>query len=269
MRKYVFFLVLTTVMLVTLAACGRNTADNIQTGEPAEPIEIVLNDNGIFYQFDALGFSFLLPTSWEGKYGIEELGGIDLVTHEDGFMGLAIYHMATREEMESDFAGWLFSFMKTPIAYFEDEMPSKGDYLPPQEIVLAVSEEYVYTLPRPTDVQWNYEASESTSALEFQEMAKQIDFVIDNFRLIEPVAQTHALSFLYTFYEFPDLGFLFRLSSSWYGPYGISQTVCIKKRMPLREEHPFLLSQKILILMTEPEAKRYTVVCLFHKLPAA
>ncbi|MCL2577041.1 MAG: hypothetical protein FWE27_03190 [Defluviitaleaceae bacterium] len=55
--------------------------------------------------------------------------------------------------------------------------------MPPHIIVLAISDEYIYTIQRPTDVQWNWEAPESTSSMEFQGMMEQIEFIINNFKL--------------------------------------------------------------------------------------
>lgn len=139
-------------------------------------------NDGISYRFDNLGFSFVFPASWADKYGMTEHDGTEPIAPRPG---VQIHHLATQEEMGSEFAGFLFSFIKTPVA-FEDEIPLVGDVLPPWMIVLAVSETYVYLLQIPTDSDWTFEElQESANALEFSKMRGQIDFIVDNFRLIE------------------------------------------------------------------------------------
>ena len=167
MKKYALILVLAAIALFALAACATNEEST---------------QEGIHYRFENLGFYFTLPASWEGKYGLEESAWTfeDLVFHY-----VQVFHPATREDMESDYAGWLFSIVRHPSAIFEDGELIIGNVLPPSNIVLAYRGEWAYLLHRPTDVQWNIFAPESAAALEFREMQEDLEFIIISIGLTE------------------------------------------------------------------------------------
>lgn len=181
MKKCMKFLALTMVTLLTLTACGRNDelisydvepdlSGQAQVAESPEQPSTSLDElDGIFHQFDDLGFSVVFPASWEGRYGLE----YHEFEHEYGTTRfVSVFHPATREELESDYVGWLFSIIKAPGYFYEN----------PVGIILAIDDEYSFLMNFPTDVQWNYLDPESESAPEYREMSEQLVLIADSFR---------------------------------------------------------------------------------------
>ena len=200
MKKYVFFLALAAVMLFFHTACNGNTAPeidtttgNIQADEPAEPVEIAIDSfspeaiEGMLHQFDNLGFSFVLPASWEGKYGMD-------IHESEGWGTVELYHTATWEEFgelgstffEGEYirvVGTLFRFGRSPGEHFTDDEPP---IMAGGSRILARTGGYTYFMNFPSDAQWNYEAPESEATLEYLEMESQWEFIANSFRLLEP-----------------------------------------------------------------------------------
>ena len=169
MKKYMFALTFAIVALFAFAACSENgevIIDNIP--EPQTSAET----DGLFHQFDELGFSVVFPASWENNFGLE----MHEFDNEDGVTRfVSVYHPATREELESDYVGWLFSLIKSPSVFDEN----------PHGVILTRDGDYTFLANFPTDVQWNYQDPDSVSAPEYREMSEQIVYVLDSFRLVD------------------------------------------------------------------------------------
>jgi len=167
--KNIFALTFVVVALFVFAACCENgevVINNIP--EPQALAEI----DGLFHQFDELGFSVVFPTSWENSFGIE----IHEFDNEDGVTRfLSVFHPATRAELERDYVGWLFSIIKSPSVFYEN----------PHGVILTRDDDYTFLANLPTDVQWNYQDPQSESAPEYREMSEQIVYVLDSFRLVD------------------------------------------------------------------------------------
>ena len=179
MRKYMTVLTFAIIAMFTLSACGEGAepAGNAneqdlpaqsQVVEPSLSTEI----DGIFHQFDVLGFSIVFPYSWENLFDIEK----HEFNNEDGVTKfLSVFHPATREELESDYVGWLFSIIRSPSDFYEN----------PHGVILTRDGDYTFLANFPTDVQWNYQDPDSVSAPEYREMSEQIVYILDSFRLID------------------------------------------------------------------------------------
>jgi len=166
MKKYMIFLTVAMASLFAFAACDRNGEVDLPTQTQAEEVD------GIFHQFDDLGFSVVFPSSWEGRYGLEQ--------HEfENDYGttrfISVFHPATREELESDYVGWLFSIIRAPGYFYEN----------PVGVILTRDGEYSFLMSFPTDVQWNYTDPESQSAPEYREMSEQLTSIEASFRVLE------------------------------------------------------------------------------------
>jgi hypothetical protein len=176
MKKKIFILNLMFIILFAFTACDADEAINVtiktETSELTEQPDLEQTD-GIYYEFDNLGFSLVLPISWEGKYGL-------LVSEaEDGNRHIVtVYHIATREELGSEYVGTLFWLGKALDEVDTDNMPGKT-------IILDQVKGYTYYVNFPSDVQYNYEVPESEATIEFLEMESQIDFIINSFRLTD------------------------------------------------------------------------------------
>ena len=174
MKKYMMFLTVLVVSLFVLVACSENGGADVPAQTQASTEEIIEEPtiDGIVYKFDELGFSIVLPSSWEGKYGL----GLQEFEHDYGTTRLVnVFHPATREELESDYVGWLFSIIRVPWYVYEN----------PVGVILAYDGEYSFLLNIPTDVQWNYTDPESVSAPEYREMSEQVWLIADSFRVLE------------------------------------------------------------------------------------
>jgi len=177
MKKYMMILYIAFATVFVFVACDRVAElESPQTEPPqaAVPIEAppVEEIYGIFYQFDDLGFSFVLPSSWEGTYGL----GIHEFENEAGTTRFVnVFHPATREELENDELGWLFSIIRVPWYVYEN----------PVGIILAYDGEYSFLLNIPTDVQWNYIDPESMSAPEYREMSEQVWLIASSFEMLD------------------------------------------------------------------------------------
>lgn len=186
MRKCVIFLILVAVTVFVFAACNSNsdsqTNETIQDPQTASgnqnPNESTMqteHETNLF-QHPELGFSFEYPSTWEGRFTVENLPGGD----EDGAArGIQLFHVATQQDLESEFVGWLFSIVRTSAATWTNDIPA------PFGEVLAETEEYVFFINLPSDVQWDFDNPQGASAIEYQEMEGQLDVVIDSFRLME------------------------------------------------------------------------------------
>ena len=206
MKKYLFFSAFTVVMLFALAACNGNGTINInddgemalpsqtQTSEQEptepEPTEQPLSNEpeGVFHQFDTLGFSVVFPAFWEGKYGVEknsfELDSGPLYT-------ASIYHIATRDELYIlygfEYGGRLFTLGRATGEHFT------YDYAPTMaggSIFFAQTGGYTYYVNFPSGVEFNYSDPDSEAAAEYLEMIghwepSHWDFLINSFRLID------------------------------------------------------------------------------------
>jgi len=180
MRKYAILVTLTAVMLFAFTACGGNETQTIQQPDQTLTLEVednqvgqdpAHNNNGIFYQFDDLGFSFMLPSSWEGKYGIER--AFDF--------GVNIYHIATREEFGNPLSGFLFQIWRLDDYAFE-AAETLGF-----STVLGQAGGYTYIISYPVDDETRNSVSEA--AVQYREMMEYLkgynNFIVNNIRLIQ------------------------------------------------------------------------------------
>jgi len=165
MKKYLFALLLASIMLFAFTACDTQNTENSQ--------DYATEDNTTFlYQFDDWGFSFELPQSWQGSYFLTSF-------ENEVARGWRAYHTATREEFGED-EGFLFSITKVPVGY-DGAMG----------LVLAEREEYLYTVSFPQDSPWSFSDPENAYALEYLEMIEQArEHVVDSFLLI-PIIPIH------------------------------------------------------------------------------
>ena len=180
MKKFLLALILATAMLFIFTACNGNgdTVATYTSGNGIGYSELTEQpspevDNGILHQFPNLGFSFMLPATWEGKYGLVEWG-----TAESGNILLQIYHPATRAELGSEYVGTLFFLGKVMGEHYTaDEPPMMSGHA----IILAQANGYTYFLNFPGDIQWNMDDPESETTKEFLEMQNQYEFIVGSF----------------------------------------------------------------------------------------
>ena len=112
------------------------------------------------YTYVTNNMSISIPAEWEGMYEC-------LLDGER----LAIFH---KESYHSWGGGWICSFMK-----FTDEL-----YLEyPAYDVLKETEEAVYIITYPTDVQFDPAGQKSTE--EYMNMFEEVDLLIESFEVIE------------------------------------------------------------------------------------
>jgi len=186
MRKYAVLSILTAVMLFAFVACGGNEAQTTQQPDQSPTLEVgdsqaeqdpAHSDNGIFYQFDDLGFSFMLPSSWDGKYSI------DLHENEYGASSVRVHHIATKEELGLDFAGMLFWINRFP-SY--DGMADG-----PIGLILAQAGGYTYAISYPQDSDHAYD-SVSEAAVQYREMMEYLEprdsnFIVNSFEVVPEI----------------------------------------------------------------------------------
>ena len=187
MKKYVVVLSLVITMLFALVACGENddttyTNDNdlemsnqiiLQESHSEEKEQPIQGDNdGIFHRFPSLGFSIVFPATWEGRFGLAEY-------HSD-YWGtiVSVYHIATREEMDT---GWLWSFRRV----HEDNFVYDEEPTPHPHAIMYQGGGYAFIIQMPTDVQWDYETPDGELAIEYLEMADQWEEIASSFRLMD------------------------------------------------------------------------------------
>ena len=176
MRKYILTLCLSVITLLAFASCALPTDNSGQAAQHAQE-----DMEGVFHQFDSLGFSVVFPAFWEGKYGTEE-------SYAELYSGTAhfvsIYHIATREEIGE---GRLLTLGRVVGEHFTyDDAPIMAG----GSIFLAQTGGYTYFANFPSDVQHNYSDPNSESSAEYLEMAghwesNHWDFLADSFRLMD------------------------------------------------------------------------------------
>jgi len=176
MKKCVTILCLSVVALLAFAACTPSTSSSRQAVQPVQE-----DVNGVFQQFDNLGFSVVFPAFWEGKYGTEELS-TELYNGIAHFVSL--YHIATRQEIGEGRLLTLGRAVGEHFTYDEPPIMAGGS------IFLAQTGGYTYFVNFPSDVQHNHSDPNSESSAEYLEMVghwepSHWDFLVDSFRLID------------------------------------------------------------------------------------
>ncbi|MCL2399676.1 MAG: hypothetical protein FWC91_08055 [Defluviitaleaceae bacterium] len=201
MKKFIITL---AFMMLALAACGGDGNTDISNNEyptlpeqainqaepPAsvepEPLEQFLTEevDGIFHQFDNLGFSVVFPSFWEGKYGFYEFE-VELDFGTRYFV--AVYHPATREELDHYHAGTIFTLGRSPRDHYtyDGELPVMAG----GSILLAQEGGNTYFVNFPSGVEHS-EDPNSESAIEYLEMVghwepEHWNFLVNSFRLID------------------------------------------------------------------------------------
>jgi len=176
MKKCVTILCLSVVALFAFAACTPSTNGSGQAVQPVQE-----DVDGVFHQFDNLGFSVVFPEFWEGKYGTEELS-----TEVDSGIAhfVSLYHIATRQEIGEGRLLTLGRAVGEYRTYDDDELFMLNG------LILSQTGGYTYFATFPTDVQHNFSDPSSGSSAEYLEMVghwepSHWDFLVDSFRLID------------------------------------------------------------------------------------
>ena len=210
-------------MLFAFTSCGGNESQTTQQPNPNHTLEFednqveqgaVHSDIGTPHQFDDLGFSFILPSSWEGKYNISRY---DFENDYGIVSSVRVHHTATQDELvELDFAGMLFWINRFPSV---DGMENE-----PIGLILAQAEGYTYAINYPQDSEHEY-YSVSVAAVQFREMMEYLEpindnFIVNSFSLLEPAEQSARMNNEGVFRQFDNLGFSIVFPAFWDSKYG-------------------------------------------------
>jgi len=146
-----------------------------------------MNNEGVFHQFDNLGFSIVLPAFWEGKYDVVEF----YVEYDDDIEHrVEVYHIATQEELYAlvgfEYGGRILTLGRAVgehFTYYDPPIRAGGS------IFLAQTGGYTYFVNFPSGVEHN-EDPNSEAGVEFLEMIghwepSHWDFLVNSFKLIE------------------------------------------------------------------------------------